>query len=61
MPTTYDSAMDLAATLRRDAGIHGRHEEEIGYPHPGWPYSYAQQAMDEPSGLIGQANPGAST
>ncbi len=61
MPTIYDSAIDLAATLRRDAGSRGRHEVEIGYPDPGWPDWYAQQTVDEQSGLFGQANPEAST
>ena len=32
MPATYDSAIDLAAALRRAEEAHGRHEEEIGHP-----------------------------
>ena len=61
MPATYDSAIDLAAALRRAADAHGRHEEEIGHPDPDWPDWYAQYMVDEQSGLSGQARPGAST
>ena len=61
MPTTYDSAIDLAAALRRAAEAHGRHEEEIGHPDPDWPAWYAAFIVDEQSGLFGQASPGAST
>ncbi len=61
MPTTHDSAMDLAAALHQDAGLQGRHEEEIGYPDPGRPDWYAPRQVDEQSGLFGQVNPGAST
>jgi hypothetical protein len=61
MPATYDSAIELAAALRRAAEAHGHHEEEIGHPDPDWPDWYAQEMMDEQSGLPGQASPGAST
>jgi hypothetical protein len=55
MPTTYDSAIDLAAALRRAEEAHGRHEEEIGHPDPDWPDWYAQHMVDEQSGMSGQA------
>ena len=35
MPATYDSAVDLAAALRRAEEAHGRHEKEIGHRRPG--------------------------
>ena len=47
MPTTYDSAIDLAAALRRAEDAHGRHEVEIGHPDPDWPDWYAQFMADE--------------
>jgi hypothetical protein len=59
MPVTYDSAVDLAAALRRAEEAHGRHEAEIGRPDPDWPGWYAQFMVDEQSGP--QATPGAST
>src|SRR5277367_5004147 len=40
MPTTYDSADELATALRRAAAAHGRHEEEIGHADPDWPDWY---------------------
>jgi hypothetical protein len=61
MATTHDSAMDLAAALRRTADAHGRHEKEIGHPDPDWPDWYAHYMVDEQSGPSGQASPGAST
>ena len=47
MPATYDSAIDLAAALRRAADAHGRHEEEIGHSDPDWPDWYAQYMVDD--------------
>jgi hypothetical protein len=61
MPTTYESAIDLAAALRRAADAHGRHEKEIGHPDADWPDWYAQYMVDEQSGNSTQASPGAST
>ena len=58
MPITYDSAVDLAAALRRAENAHGRHEQEIGHADPDWPDCHAQYMVDEQSG---QAGPGAST
>ena len=60
MSATYDSAIDLAAALRRAEDAHGRHEKEIGHPDADWPDWYAQYMVDEQSGLPGQAGPGAS-
>ena len=59
MPTTYVSATDLAAALRRAEEAHGRHEKEIGHADPDWPAWYAQYMVDEQSGGSGQAGPGA--
>ena len=61
MPATYDSAIDLAAALRRAADAHGRHEEELGRADADWPDWYAQYMVDEQSGLSGQASSGSST
>ena len=61
MPATYDSAIDLAAALRRAADAHGRHEEESGHPDADWPDWYAEYMVDEQSGLSGRAGLGAST
>jgi len=61
MPATYDSAIDLAAALRRAADAHGRHEKEIGHADPDWPDWYAQYMVDEQLGLSVPARPGAST
>jgi hypothetical protein len=58
MRTTYDSAIDLTIAVRAAAKAHGRQEEQIGHPDPGW---YAQNVVDEHSRLSGQAGPGAST
>jgi hypothetical protein len=46
---TYDSAVDLAAALRRAEQAHGRHEAEIGHADPDWPEWYAQFMVDEQS------------
>jgi hypothetical protein len=56
---TYDSAIDLAAALRRAEDAHGHHEEDIGHPDPEWPDWYAQYMVDEQS--TARAAPGAST
>ncbi len=61
MPVAYDSPIDLAAALRRAEDAHGRHEEEIGHPDPGWPDWYAQYMVNEQSGLTGQASSAANT
>jgi hypothetical protein len=61
MPTTYGSAIDLAAALRRAAEAHGRHEEETGHPDPDWPDWYALYMVDKLSGRRDQASPRATT
>ncbi len=50
MATTYDSAADLAAALRRAADAHGRHEAKIGHPDPDWPDWYAEYMVKEQAG-----------
>jgi hypothetical protein len=50
MPTTYDSAPDLAAALRRAEDAHGLHEKEIGHADANWPDWYAQFMVDEQTG-----------
>jgi hypothetical protein len=61
MPATYDSAIDLAAALRRAEVAHGHHEEEIGHADADWPDWYAQYMLDEQSAPSPQAGAGAST
>jgi catechol 2,3-dioxygenase-like lactoylglutathione lyase family enzyme len=48
--TTYASAADLAAALRRAAAAHGKHEERTGKPDPDWPDWYAEYLVREQSG-----------
>jgi hypothetical protein len=59
MPATYDSAIDLAAALRRASEAHGRHEKEIGHADPKWPDWYAQYMVDEQSKSPAQSGNGA--
>jgi hypothetical protein len=47
MTTTYESATDLAAALRRAAAAHGEHEKEIGRADPDWPDWYAEFMVRE--------------
>ncbi len=47
MATTYNSAADLAAALRRAAAAHGRHEAEIGHADENWPDWYAEYMVEE--------------
>lgn len=61
MATTYGSAAELAAALRRAAAAHGRHEAEIGHPDPDWPDWYAQFMVQEQAGDSRQVRPGAGT
>ena len=60
MATTYSSAEDLAAALRRAAAAHGRHETEIGHADENWPDWYAQYMVDEQAGNRDDAAPGAT-
>jgi hypothetical protein len=50
MPTTFDSAGDLASALRRAAAAHGEHEERTGEPDPDWPDWYAEYMVREQAG-----------
>jgi len=50
MPTTFDSASELAEALRRAAAAHGRHEERIGQADPDWPDWYADYMVKEQAG-----------
>ena len=50
MPTTYESAEDLAAALARAAAAHGKHEERIGKVDPDWPDWYALYMVRERAG-----------
>jgi len=49
-PTTYGSAGDLAAALRRAAAAHGEHEKRTGAPDANWPDWYAGYMVSEQSG-----------
>lgn len=50
MPTTFDSANELASALRRAAAAHGEHEERTGKPDPDWPDWYAEYMVREQAG-----------
>ncbi len=48
--TSYASAADLAAALRRAEAAHGRHEAELGQPDADWPGWYAGYLVSEQQG-----------
>jgi len=48
--TTYDSAADLEAALRRAAAAHGEHEKRIGAADPEWPVWYTDYMVKERAG-----------
>ena len=48
--TSYSSASDLAAAMRRAATAHGEHEKRIGAADPNWPDWYAAYMVSEQSG-----------
>jgi catechol 2,3-dioxygenase-like lactoylglutathione lyase family enzyme len=48
--TTFASATDLAATLRRAAAAHGEHEKRIGKHDDNWPDWYAEYIVREQAG-----------
>jgi hypothetical protein len=50
MQTTFDSASDLAAALRRAEAAHGEHEERTGQADPDWPDWYAEYIVREQAG-----------
>ena len=61
MATTYNSATDLAAALRRAAAAHGRHEAEIGHADENWPDWYAEYMVEEQGAPSGEGAHEAST
>jgi catechol 2,3-dioxygenase-like lactoylglutathione lyase family enzyme len=48
--TSYASATDLAAAMRRASVAHGEHEKRIGAADPDWPDWYARYMVAEQSG-----------
>jgi len=48
--TTFGSAAELAAALRRAAAAHGEHEKRIGRRDEGWPDWYAEYVVGEHAG-----------
>jgi len=50
MSTTYASAEDLAAALRRAEAAHGEHEQRTGEADPNWPDWYAAYMVAEAAG-----------
>ena len=48
--TSFNSATDLAAALRRAESAHGEHEKRIGRADPDWPNWYAEYMVSEQSG-----------
>jgi hypothetical protein len=48
--TTFSSAPDLAAALRRAAAAHGAHEACTGTQDPDWPDWYARYMVGEQAG-----------
>jgi catechol 2,3-dioxygenase-like lactoylglutathione lyase family enzyme len=49
-PTTFSSARDLAAALRRAEAAHGEHEKRTGKADPDWPTWYATYMVAEQAG-----------
>ncbi|KAA9376237.1 glyoxalase [Microbispora cellulosiformans] len=49
--TTFTSASDLAAALRRAAAAHGEHEARTGAEDPEWPDWYADYMVREQAGI----------
>ena len=48
--TSFNSAGDLAAALRRAESAHGEHEKRIGKADPDWPDWYAEYMVGEQTG-----------
>jgi catechol 2,3-dioxygenase-like lactoylglutathione lyase family enzyme len=48
--TTYASAADLAAALRRAEAAHGEHEKKLGHRDESWPEWYADYMVREQAG-----------
>jgi catechol 2,3-dioxygenase-like lactoylglutathione lyase family enzyme len=51
--TTFSSAGELAAALRRAAAAHGEHEARTGVADPNWPDWYADYLVREQAGTEG--------
>jgi hypothetical protein len=49
--TTFTSADDLAAALRRAESAHGEHEARTGVADPDWPAWYADYLVREQAGI----------
>ena len=49
--TTFTSADDLAAAMRRAAAAHGEHEARIGQADADWPAWYADYMVREQAGI----------
>jgi catechol 2,3-dioxygenase-like lactoylglutathione lyase family enzyme len=49
--TSYGSATDLAAAMRRASLAHGEHEQRIGQEDADWPAWYAQYMVNEQHGI----------
>ena len=50
MTTSFGSASDLAAALRRAEIAHGEHEKRTGEADPNWPDWYAEYIVAEQAG-----------
>ena len=50
MSTSFRSAGDLAAALRRAAAAHGEHEKRTGEADANWPDWYAAYLVAEQAG-----------
>jgi hypothetical protein len=48
--TTYSSASDLAAAMRRAEAAHGVHEKKLGHRDENWPEWYAEYMASEQAG-----------
>ena len=48
--TSFGSASDLAAAMRRASAAHGEHEKRIGAADPNWPDWYADYMVAEQAG-----------
>jgi catechol 2,3-dioxygenase-like lactoylglutathione lyase family enzyme len=48
--TTYASATDLAAAMRRAEAAHGEHEKKLGHRDENWPEWYAEYMVREQAG-----------
>jgi catechol 2,3-dioxygenase-like lactoylglutathione lyase family enzyme len=48
--TSFGSASDLAAAMRRASAAHGEHEKRIGAADPNWPDWYAEYMVAEQAG-----------